>query len=121
MFQTDGGDQSDTGKPTANDVLFAFRWFERVKDSHSLPPVTATVAAAELLVESSVRPPGIDEPSVDYDGAAHVKLLGTNSVAGENLVNLSRLPELFEVSVLPHPFAGGDGSPVRAITRVQTR
>ncbi len=123
MFQTDDGNQSDTGRPAANDVLFATRWCGRAKDSEndfrSFPLVT--VPAAGLLAESSVRLPGVDGLAAGYDGSAHTRILGTSAVVAEDLVNLSRLPELCEASILARPFASGDGSGARVIARFRTR
>ena len=73
------------------------------------------MSAARALIASGVLLVGIDGPSVDYDGATHVELLGAGDVVVENLVNLSKLPELCDVSMLPMPFVGVDGSPVRAV------
>jgi len=57
---------------------------------------------------------GNDEP----DGVpAHHELLGNGRLVVENLTNLGSVPGRFELSTLPLPVAGGDGSPVRAVAR----
>jgi kynurenine formamidase len=80
-----------------------------------------TRAAAESLVAAGVRLVGIDSPSVDLESEdAHLILLSHGVVIVENLVNLSALPEVCEIVVLPLPIVGGDGSPVRAIAILQS-
>lgn len=76
--------------------------------------------AAQHLVDSGVRMVGIDCPSVDAPDSdtAHQILLRNNVVIVENMVNLSTLPELCEVAVLPLRIEGGDGSPARAVAHM---
>ncbi len=44
--------------------------------------------------------------------------LGNDGVIVENLTGLGRVPEAFELAILPLRLAGIDGSPVRAVARV---
>lgn len=77
-------------------------------------------ATAERLADRGVSV-AIDAPSVDPwaagDGglAAHHTLLGAGCLVVENLTGLAGLPDRFELRAYPHPIAGGDGSPVRAV------
>ncbi len=79
-----------------------------------------SVEACRWLLDRGVRTIGIDAPSVDLtgDGAlpAHHVLAGGGAVICENLRNLGAIdfPDPF-VSVLPIPFEGTDGAPVRAV------
>ena len=61
---------------------------------------------------------GVDTPSVKYgssdNAACHADLLGAGIVVVESLANLGALPPAFFLSCAPLPFAGLDGSPVRA-------
>jgi kynurenine formamidase len=98
-------------------VLICTNWSDlsREPDEYFNEYPFLDVSAARALLATGVVLVGIDGPSVDYDGATHVELLGTGAVVIENLVNLSKLPELCDVSMLPIPFVGVDGSPVRAV------
>ena len=106
----------------AQRVLICTSWSDisREPDEYFNEYPFLDVSAARALLASDVLLVGIDGPSVDYDGATHVELLGTGVVVIENLVNLSKLPELCDVTILPMPFVGVDGSPVRAVATMQT-
>ncbi|MEU5841485.1 cyclase family protein [Rhodococcus sp. NPDC047139] len=78
------------------------------------------VAACHWLLDRGVRTIGIDAPSVDPTGdetlAAHHVLAGAGAIICENLTDLDSIdfPDPL-VSLLPIPFAGADGAPVRAV------
>ena len=80
-----------------------------------------TEDAAELLLSCEVKLVGIDTPSVDkYPHLAHQILLGHQILILENLVHLDQLPNTsFQLIALPLKLTGRDGSPVRAIARVE--
>lgn len=75
---------------------------------------------AQFLVDCSVHLVGVDTPSVDRDPyPAHHVLLGNGVIILENLTNLNRIgAEVFELIALPLKIAGRDGSPVRAVARL---
>ncbi|UYP18833.1 cyclase family protein [Rhodococcus sp. Z13] len=79
-----------------------------------------SVDACRWLLERGVRVVGIDAPSIDATGdetlAAHHILAEEGAVICENLRNLEDVdfPDPL-ISLLPIPFAGLDGSPVRAV------
>jgi len=102
-------------------VLFCTKWSDPPlePDEYFKEYPFIDVSVARTLLASGVLSVGIDGPSVDYDGATHVELLGHGVVVIENLVNLSRLPELCDISILPMPFVRVDGSPVRAVATVK--
>lgn len=72
--------------------------------------------AAELR-RRGMRVLGVDTLSPDRPGdlAVHRLVLGADGVIVENLRGLTELPRRVHVSLLPLPFAGADGSPVRAV------
>jgi kynurenine formamidase len=57
---------------------------------------------------------------VDLDGGVHVALLGGGCLIVENMTGLGVLPASCELTVLPLPISGGDGSPVRAVARYES-
>ena len=73
--------------------------------------------AAQSLLAAGIRLLGVDLPSVDADGDIHRALLGGGCLIVENLTGLAVLPGRCELTVLPLPITGGDGSPVRAVAR----
>ncbi len=79
-----------------------------------------SVEACRWLLDRGVRTIGIDAPSVDPTGdealAAHHVLADAGAIICENLRNLEAVdfPDPL-VSLLPIPFAGIDGAPVRAV------
>jgi arylformamidase len=75
---------------------------------------------ARALLDAGTALLGVDIPSVDTDGGVHVALLGGGCLIVENLIGLGALPASCELTVLPLPITGGDGSPVRAIARYET-
>ncbi|MBV9793553.1 MAG: cyclase family protein [Actinobacteria bacterium] len=75
--------------------------------------------AAEALLAAGTELLGVDLPSVDLDGGVHVALLGAGCLIVENLTGLAALPGRCELTVLPLPITGGDGSPVRAVARFE--
>jgi len=81
-------------------------------------PCLAPDAATALLDAGTVLL-GVDLPSVDLDGAVHVALLGAGCLIVENLTGLDGLPTSCELTVMPLPITGGDGSPVRAVARYE--
>jgi arylformamidase len=72
----------------------------------------------DFLKENGIVLLGLDLPSVKYgmdDGAsAHADLLGAGIVVLETLAGTDLLPDVFFLSAAPIPYAGADGSPVRA-------
>jgi arylformamidase len=93
------------------------RWMQ--SDYFTSHPVFSREAAA-LLVELGVLLVGVDFPSVDQrPNEAHLELLGNGVLILENLANLDALPRSeFELIAAPLALAGRDGSPVRAVARV---
>lgn len=75
--------------------------------------------AARALLAAGTQLLGVDLPSVDLDGGIHVALLGAGCLIVENLTGLDVLPGRCELTVLPLPITGGDGSPVRAVARYE--
>jgi arylformamidase len=76
--------------------------------------------AARALLDAGTQLLGVDVPSVDLDGGVHVALLGGGCLIVENLTGLGALPDRCDLTVLPLPITGGDGSPVRAVARYET-
>ena len=75
---------------------------------------------AQALLDAGTALLGLDLPSVDLDGGMHVALLGGGCLIVENMTGLGALPATCELTVLPLPISGGDGSPVRAIARYES-
>ena len=76
-----------------------------------------SIPVARLLAERQIALLGLDMPSVHTSEfkLVHEILLGAEIVIVESLTNLGELPPTFYFIALPLKFAGGDGSPVRAI------
>jgi kynurenine formamidase len=74
---------------------------------------------ARALLDAGTALVGVDLPSVDLDGGVHVALLAGGCLIVENLTGLGVLPASCELTVLPLPITGGDGSPVRAVARYE--
>ncbi len=75
---------------------------------------------ARALLDAGTELLGVDVASVDLDGGVHVALLGGGCLIVENLTGLAVLPDRCELTVLPLPITGGDGSPVRAVARYES-
>jgi kynurenine formamidase len=114
-------------KPFAGDLRRLRRlvlntgWYRRWgRDDYFTAHPVLTPAAAAYLVDSGLQLIGIDFPSVDRPPhAVHLELLGNGIVIVENLTNLDRIPgPEFELVALPLAIAGRDGSPVRAVARL---
>lgn len=75
----------------------------------------------EALWHMGARVLGVDTLSPDpttpgaLSAPVHEFWLGNDGVIVENLTGLQQLPERVEMTILPLPLAGLDGSPVRAI------
>jgi kynurenine formamidase len=109
------------GPLTGQRVLLHTGWPERglgQADYFGKAPYLAPDCARALL-EAGTRLLGVDFPSVDADGQVHVALLGGGCLIVENLTGLSVLPASCDLTVLPLPVSGGDGSPVRAVARYE--
>ncbi|MEM9410092.1 MAG: cyclase family protein [Planctomycetota bacterium] len=108
-------------------LLFRTDWhkqFPSDKYRNALPRISLELA--EWLVAQKVALIGVEPPSVaDVNNleeltAVHRTLFDGGVTIVEGLVNLDQLPnEIVELVVLPLPITGGDGSPVRAIARVE--
>ncbi|MGX6509766.1 cyclase family protein [Rhodococcus sp. SJ-2] len=88
-------------------------------DEYFRHPALSPVACRWLLARGA-RTIGIDAPSIDPTGdeilAAHHVIADAGGVICENLTNLAGID--FDdplVSLLPIPFEGADGAPVRAV------
>lgn len=75
---------------------------------------------ARALLDAGTALLGVDLPSVDRHGGVHVSLLGGGCLIVENMTGLGVLPASCELTVLPLPITGGDGSPVRAVARYES-
>lgn len=79
------------------------------------------VGLAELLWQRGARVLGVDTLSPDPTAEAadtfpvHQFWLGSGGIIVENLRNLTKLPLQVQMSMLPLPLQGLDGSPIRAI------
>ena len=76
--------------------------------------------AIDYVVAHDIVLLGLDTPSPGTDAtnaALHQALLAKDIVLIECLVNTDRLPDSFELTCLPLPLVGLDGSPVRAVAR----
>lgn len=88
-------------------------------------PTTATGGPASGTPDPGTPDPGAPDPGApDPDGTVphsampvHDFWLGNGGVIVENLLGLTRLPGVVELSLLPLRIRGGDGSPVRAVAR----
>ena len=82
---------------------------------------TLTEEAAAFLAAQGIRLFGIDVPSVDVLDSKTLPihhLLNSANIRILESVNLDIVPPgVYELIALPLPFAGADGSPVRAILR----
>ena len=110
------------GRVTGRRVLLDTGWSARglgQAEYFGQAPYLAPDAARALLA-AGTQLLGLDLPSVDVDGGVHVALLGGGCLIVENMTGLSALPATCELTVLPLPITGGDGSPVRAVARYET-
>ena len=75
-----------------------------------------TQDAARYLASKKLRLLGMDTPtpSRDYYEVHHL-LLGAEIVVVESLAHLDTVPDEFVLAAFPLPFAGLDGSPIRAV------
>lgn len=79
------------------------------------------VELAELLWRGGARVLGVDTLSPDPTAEAgdnfpiHQFWLGHGGIIVENLRNLTKLPRQVQMSILPLPLQGLDGSPIRAL------
>lgn len=81
-----------------------------------------TQEAARYLASRRLRLIGMDMPTPgrDYYEIHHILLAHeVEMVIVEGLANLDQLPETFTFIGLPLKFAGGDGSPIRAVAMVK--
>ena len=82
-----------------------------------------SIEAANWLTSFGLKGFGLDTISADSadskDYPVHKALLQKNTIIIENLVNLDRLPNQFELSCFPLSFEDADGSPVRAVAFIQ--
>ena len=111
------------GRVTGRRVLLHTGWSERglgQLEYFGHAPYLAPDCAQALLDAEAVLL-GVDIPSVDLDGRVHTALLGAGCLIVENMTGLSALPASCELTVLPLPIIGGDGSPVRAVARYDTQ
>jgi len=74
---------------------------------------------AEKIAVAEVNILGIDSYTVDhYPFEIHKYLLRRDILVLENLVNLDRLPETFEIIILPLHVQNMDGAPCRVVARI---
>jgi arylformamidase len=81
-----------------------------------------TQEAASYLADRRIRLLGMDTPtpSRDYYEVHHLlQQKPAEIVIVESLANLDALPDEFVFIGFPLPFAGGDGSPIRAVALVE--
>ncbi|WP_241383788.1 cyclase family protein [Rhodococcus sp. CH91] len=95
-------------------------WSQYFGTDHYFEHPALSVGACRWLLDRGVRAIGIDAPSVDPTGgellAAHHVLAEAGAIICENLRNLEEVDFADPlVSLLPIPFAGADGAPVRAV------
>jgi kynurenine formamidase len=79
-----------------------------------------TQGAADYLASSDLKLLGLDTPSPGNDDSnvgLHRALLGAGIALVECLIGVHELPPLVELTCLPLPLVGLDGSPVRALAR----
>ena len=69
------------------------------------------------MLDRQVNLIGLDFPSIDHPPfETHLLWLGAGASILENLTNLDQITaSVFTLIALPLPFAGMDGSPVRAV------
>lgn len=83
-----------------------------------------SIELAELLWERGARVLCVDALSPDPSAQpepglpVHEFWLGRDGVIVENLTGLGRIPDVVELSLLPLRLTGVDGSPVRAVARI---
>lgn len=78
-----------------------------------------TLAASEYLASREIRMIGMDTPTPSQDWyEVHHVLLGKEIVIVETLTRLDELPDTFVFMGFPLNIKGRDGSPIRAVARV---
>ncbi len=85
-----------------------------------------SAALAQWFIDKGIWLIGVESPSVASLAEenrpelieVHQLLLGANIIIVEGLCNLHRLPPQFDLTVLPLNLPGCDGSPVRAVARL---
>ena len=108
-------------------IIYDSGWYRHFNDPETYYGHERPAIPNDLIKESLDRKTkffGCDLPSVDASGSnkkvIHNALLGNNIIIYESLTNLNQLPALspFEFYGFPLPFVGLDGSPVRAVARL---
>ena len=118
----------DKLKKNIDGIIFDSGWYKHFNDPKiyfgpGRPKIPKILV--ENAIEMGVKFFGCDLPSVDKSGSKekpiHNSLLGADIIIYESLTNLDMLPTLtpFEFYGFPLPFVGLDGSPVRAIAKLQ--
>lgn len=113
-------------------VCLATGWDQRFGTASMVEHPAVSLGLAQYLWARGARVLALDTLSPDptsgqheTEGATsssampvHEFWLGNGGVIVENLLGLTRLPGVVELSLLPLRIRGGDGSPVRAVARV---
>ena len=103
-------------------IIYETGWWKQYgQPNYFVDFPSLTQAAAKYLADKRIRVLGMDTPtpSRDYYEVHHL-LLGTPAeiVIIESLARLSEVPDDFTLMAFPLNFAGRDGSPIRAVARV---
>jgi kynurenine formamidase len=107
-----------TGRRVVLDTGWSARGLSQAEYFGQAPCLAPDCARA--LLDAGTALLGVDLPSVDLDGGVHVALLGGGCLIVENMAGLGVLPASCQLTVLPLPISGGDGSPVRAVASYES-
>ena len=109
-------------------VIYDSSWYRHFNDAEVFYGSDRPLIPEELIkkvVELRIKFFGCDLPSVDASGSKekpiHDALLGADIIVYESLTNLEQLPllEPFDFYGFPLPFHGLDGTPVRAVGKIE--
>lgn len=101
-------------------IIYQTNWYKNFGAENFFSEFPSmTLEAAEYLASRKLRMIGMDTPTPGYDFYnIHHTLLGVEMVIVETLNNLDALPDTFTFMGFPLNLKGRDGSPIRAVARV---
>lgn len=103
-------------------IVFETGWYHHFgKENFFSDFPSLTQDAAKFLAGKKIRLLGMDMPTPGKDWyELHHILLPAEIVVVESLANLDKVPERFTFMGFPLNFKGRDGSPIRAVARVDS-
>jgi kynurenine formamidase len=102
-------------------IIFSTGWYKHFNEDNFFSDFPSlTQEAARFLVSKKIRLLGMDMPTPGKDWyELHHILLPAEIVVVESLTNLDEVPDKFVFMGFPLNLKGGDGSPIRAVAKVE--